>query len=58
LGNTPLPESILAPEILPARWPSLKQRVVLPFLIDAANSSHFEPTETLAHRLEEWAKNP
>lgn len=56
LGNLPPEESISLPNILPARWESLKSRVILPFLVDSTNTSVEQPELSLEDRISEWTK--
>lgn len=56
MRNLPTPETLKAPNILPARWESIKERVILPYLEDATNTKHEEPQKTIKELLAEWTK--
>jgi hypothetical protein len=58
LGNIPLRDFIAAPEILPARWLSIKTQVLFTYLADAVNTAHRSPAFTLTARYNEWSKGP
>jgi hypothetical protein len=58
LGNIPLRDFIAAPEVLPARWSSIKTQVLFTYLADAVNTARRSPIFTLAARHNEWAKGP
>jgi len=60
LGHVPPAEYILAPNILPKDWNTLKRRVVLPYLRDRAGASSDKTrTMTLGERIADWYRqNP
>jgi hypothetical protein len=58
LGNIPLRDFIAAPEVLPARWSSIKTQVLLPYLEEAVHTAHNSPAFTLTARHSEWSKGP
>lgn len=55
LGNLPAEEYITMPFILPYTWPSIKSRVIFPFLQESTNTS-VESPETLENRILDWTK--
>ncbi|MBQ0050687.1 MAG: hypothetical protein KBT11_01330 [Treponema sp.] len=56
LGNLPEPESLSCPLPLPSRWLSLKERVVLPYLVDATKNDATVAVKTIEERLTSWRK--
>ena len=54
LGNLPTEQNLDMPNILPYRWPNLKEKVIVPYLKDSANTENaLEMVETIESRLEE-----
>jgi ABC-type glycerol-3-phosphate transport system substrate-binding protein len=56
LGNLPSAEYLTTPSILPYRWPSLKARVIIPYLTDSTNTSSNVAVRSLEDRIAEWSK--
>lgn len=56
LGNIPDENLILAPEPLPPRWESLKERVVLPYFSEATKTDSQTPPKTMEELLSIWRK--
>ena len=54
LGNLPAQSSIMAPPSFPVRWTSFKERVVIPYLQDAANTT-LSHTQSLDDRITAWS---
>ena len=54
LGNLPTEQNLDLPNILPYRWPSLKENVILPFLLDSTDTAReLETVESIDSRIEE-----
>lgn len=56
LGNIPAEKAVVCPEQLPPRWKSLKERVVLAFLSDAAKTDSASQPKTMEELLASWRK--
>lgn len=56
LGNIPDENLIFAPAPLPPRWRSLKERVVIPYLSDAAKTDSTTQRKTMEEFLSSWRK--
>jgi hypothetical protein len=56
LGRMPPSEYFTHPNVLPANWPILKERVVLPYLHDRARKEHLNDVYQLEHRLSDWIR--
>ena len=54
LGKMPEESSLVAPLPLPARWESLKERVIIPYLIDATNTDSTAATKSIEERITAW----
>ena len=56
LGNLPSDEALRAPQMLSPRWQSLKERVIIPYLIDAVKTDSKTAPKTIEERLNAWRK--
>ncbi|MCX7654929.1 MAG: ABC transporter substrate-binding protein [Treponemataceae bacterium] len=56
LGHMPPAEYLLAPEILPADWPLIREQVILPYLHDRSKVSDKSQVQSLEGRLDVWKK--
>lgn len=56
LGNLPDENFLTTPSILPYRWPSLKEKVVIPYLTDSTNTNSLTVTHSLEERIADWSK--
>lgn len=56
LGNLPAEDSLEPPSVLPARWESLKERVVLPYLSEASRTDVKASCKSIEERLSIWRK--
>ena len=56
LSNTPPADYLEAPELLPLRWESLKEKVIIPYLSDAINSSDEKENKSIEERIRDWSK--
>ncbi len=53
-GNLPPQELLTPPNRLPSNWDSIKQVILLPYLLDAINTEASEPIQTIQERLSDW----
>jgi hypothetical protein len=53
LGHTPPADLLAAPNILPKNWTDIKERVVIPYLLDTVRG---EPSASLSQRLSDWLR--
>jgi hypothetical protein len=56
LGRMPPAEYLMAPNMLPANWPEIKERTVLPYLNDRARVSSEEEAYPLERRIADWQR--
>jgi len=56
LGRMPPSEYYTLPNVLPANWITIKERVILPYLHDRARSEKAEDTYPLERRLSDWMR--
>lgn len=56
LGNLPSQDKLLAPQSFPARWQSLKERVIYPYLVAATNTDNTKESESIESLLNSWLK--
>jgi len=56
LGRMPPSEHFTHPNVLPANWFIIKERVVLPYLHDRARKEHAEEVYPLERRLADWMR--
>jgi hypothetical protein len=56
LGRMPPAEYLMAPNLLPANWAEISERVVLPYLNERARASSAEETYSLERRLTDWQR--
>lgn len=56
LGNLPSQDKLLAPQSFPARWQSLKDRVIYPYLVAATNTDNTKESESIESLLNSWLK--
>jgi ABC-type glycerol-3-phosphate transport system substrate-binding protein len=56
LRNLPPADYLVTPNILPSRWEDIKERVIIPYLLDASKTDITKPVQTLEERLAEWNK--
>ena len=56
LGNIPTGKNIKTPNILPYRWPSLKEKVIIPYLLESTNTDSNTTVSSLENRIAEWSK--
>lgn len=56
LGNLPEEEYLVLPNILPPRWPGLKQRVILPCLKESTSTESYAQAASLEDRIADWTK--
>lgn len=56
LGNLPTEDKIRAPQAFPARWQSLKERVIFPYLEDAIKTDSEKMNLSIESLLNTWSK--
>ncbi len=56
LGNLPQESELVIPNTLPDRWGSIKEQVVLPYLIEATDTTAENNPQSLEDRLTVWNK--
>lgn len=56
MGNLPIEELLSAPESFPARWESLKERVVFPYLRSVIQTDATGETQSMDELLGAWLK--
>ncbi|MCL2441280.1 MAG: hypothetical protein FWD14_06030 [Treponema sp.] len=56
LGKMPPSENFTLPNMLPANWVTIKDRVVLPYLNDRARKDKSDDTYPLERRLSDWMR--
>lgn len=56
LGNLPSAQKISAPQSFPARWDSLKERVIYPYFTNATNTDTTKRNPTMESLLNAWSK--
>ena len=56
MGNLPIAEYLTTSNILPAKWELIKEKVILPYLLDATNTTKEVSEEDLQERIIEWNK--
>lgn len=56
LGNLPSADFLTTPNILPYRWQSLKERVIVPYLTDSTNTNTSGTVRSLEERIADWSK--
>lgn len=54
LGNVPSESYLEVPNILPMRWPNIKNRVIIPYLTESTNTDIEEEVKELPSRIAEW----
>lgn len=59
LANMPVADYLEAPAVLPLRWESLKEKVIIPYLSDSINSESGTgrtTNRTIEERISDWSK--
>lgn len=56
LGNLPQESELTIPYALPDRWESIKEQVILPYLLDATDTTAENEITSLEDRLSAWNK--
>ncbi|MBR0099366.1 MAG: hypothetical protein IJP90_06585 [Treponema sp.] len=54
LGKMPSESALVAPLPLPARWESLKERVIIPYLSEATNTDNETAIKSVEERIAAW----
>jgi hypothetical protein len=56
LGRMPPAEYLMPPNVLPANWAVIKERVILPYLHDRARTTNISEVYPLERRLSDWIR--
>ncbi|MBO4404691.1 MAG: extracellular solute-binding protein [Treponema sp.] len=56
LGNLPGEKNLVVPRMLPLRWESLKERVIIPYLTESVNTNAQIAPLSLEERINNWTK--
>lgn len=56
LGKLPEASSLTLPNILPYRWTSLKQQVIIPYLQQSSDTTSQKEVDDLTRRIADWSK--
>lgn len=56
LGNLPSAQLIVQPNDFPSRWESLRDRIVIPYLIDATRTDSEKSFASMEERISVWQK--
>ncbi len=56
LGNLPADDNLASPQMLSPRWQSLKERVIIPYLLDAVKTDSKTALKSIDERLSTWRK--
>ena len=56
LGNLPGEKNLVLPRMLPLRWESLKERVIIPYLTESVNTDAQTKPVSLEERINNWTK--
>jgi len=54
LGNVPSQKHIAIQNILPSHWQIIKEKVIIPFLVDSTKTNNEEEQKSLEQRILEW----
>ena len=56
LSNAPVAELLMPPAVLPLRWESLKDKVIIPYIADSINSNAEIKVRSIEERTSDWSK--
>ncbi|MDR1837830.1 MAG: extracellular solute-binding protein [Treponema sp.] len=56
LGRMPPSENFMPPNVLPANWHAIKERIVLPYLNERAGKGNADEAYPLERRLSDWMR--
>ena len=56
MGNLPIAEYLQTPNILPPHWDKIKERVIIPYLLEATNTETQVTEQVLLDKISEWNK--
>ncbi|MDR1748806.1 MAG: carbohydrate ABC transporter substrate-binding protein, partial [Spirochaetaceae bacterium] len=56
LGHLPPSTAFRSPSILPLRWMDMKEKIIIPYLIDAVSAKEGDSVAGLEYRISEWLK--
>ena len=54
LGKMPSENSLVPPSALPPRWESLKEKVIIPYLLDSTNTDSLASVKSIDERISVW----
>ncbi|HZK20555.1 MAG TPA: hypothetical protein VFC68_07510, partial [Treponemataceae bacterium] len=55
-GKLPIADYLQPPNILPGKWESIKERVIIPYIVEAVDTTKDEPTTTMHTLVANWKK--
>lgn len=56
MGNLPIAEYLQSPNILPAHWDQIKERVIIPYLREATDTENQVTEQSLLDKISDWNK--
>ena len=56
LENLPMEDYLAVPNPLPVRWETIKERIVLPYLIESIDTNEEHDVKDLDQRIDSWTK--
>lgn len=56
LGNLPVPEYLQTPNIVPHHWDQIKERVIVPYLLEATDTENQVTEQLLLDKISDWNK--
>lgn len=56
LENLPMEDYLAVPNPLPVRWETIKERIVLPYLIESIDTNEEHEVKDLDQRIDSWTK--
>lgn len=56
MGNLPITEYLQTPNILPPHWKEIKERVIIPYLMEATDTENQVTEQALFDRISDWNK--
>jgi hypothetical protein len=56
MGNLPVAEYLQSPNILPAHWEDIKERVIIPYLKEATDTENQVTEQAFLDKISDWNK--
>ncbi len=56
MGNLPIAECLETPNILPAHWDEIKEKVIIPYLMEATDTENQVTEQVLLDKISDWNK--